>query len=112
MAAEAAAHRELFRRFGMEDAFLVGLSTTLDQYDLAVQEAARGRSAHVGARADLDAITDELMVVIEELDAMYQYRFRAEPELRAAWNSARNIAWRNPPAVAQPAKGSTIAPPI
>ena len=110
MAAEAAAHRELFQRYGMSEDFLASLTTALDQYDLAVQAAATGRSAHVGARADLKAVTDELMQVIEDFDAMYQYRYRAEPDRRAAWDSARNVAWPRPASARKPATKPSIAP--
>jgi hypothetical protein len=110
MATEAAAHRELLQRYGMADDFLVALTTALDQYELAVQAAAHGKSAHVGARADLQAVTEELMQLIDDFDAMYQYRYRAEPEQRAAWDSARNVAWPTTTAAEPPAKSPPIAP--
>jgi len=38
-------------------------------------------------------VTDEIMGLIDHLDALNQYRYRQDAERLAAWRSARNIAW-------------------
>jgi hypothetical protein len=38
----------------------------------------------------------DIMEVVRNLDALHRIRFRDDPELKAAWKSARNVAWRVP----------------
>jgi hypothetical protein len=52
-----------------------------------------GRAAHVGARAELDAVGSEIMLIVRQLDALNRFRFRQDAESLAAWKSARDIAW-------------------
>ena len=50
-----------------------------------------GRRDHVGARAELDAVSDEVLHLVELLDGLNRYRFGGGAELRAAWESARKV---------------------
>jgi hypothetical protein len=111
--ADAESNRDLFLHHGMADTLLDDLTKSLAAYDSAVNQAHDGKSAHVGARADLKSVMDEIMLVVEQLDGMNLYRFRTDPELFAAWKSARDVAWPNgkvaatvaptPPVVTPPA---------
>jgi hypothetical protein len=56
-----------------------------------VAETNEGRRGHVGARAELDAVSDEVMQLVEMLDGLNRYRFAREAELLAAWESARHV---------------------
>ncbi|HEY7683020.1 MAG TPA: hypothetical protein VH879_10290 [Gemmatimonadales bacterium] len=93
IAAEAAQHRDVFVAYGMPEGFLEDLNTTLNQYEQGMSEAHSGLGAHVGARADLESVTAEIMELVQQFDAMNRYRFLDDPELHAAWESARNIPW-------------------
>jgi hypothetical protein len=93
MMQEAGSHRDLFIRYGMPEGFLDDLAAALAAYDMAINEANAGRTAHVGATAELTAVIEEVMGLVDELDAMNQLRFQDQPELAAAWASARNIPW-------------------
>jgi len=58
----------------------------------SLSEAANaGRRDHVGARADLTAVADEIMEVVRLLDGLNRARFASTPDLLAAWDSARNV---------------------
>ncbi len=46
--------------------------------------------AHVGARAELDAIADEVVQVVRLMDGLNRFRFANEPESLATWGSASN----------------------
>jgi hypothetical protein len=48
-----------------------------------------GTSAHLGANADLAAVTREIMLIVHLLDRITQVRFRKNSVLLAAWKSAR-----------------------
>jgi hypothetical protein len=92
-AVTANAHRGLLLRYGMPDAFLDDLGRMLDRFEGALNEKHAGQAAHVGAGADLRAVTAEIMAIAQQLDALNRFRFRDDPEALGAWRSARNVAW-------------------
>jgi hypothetical protein len=59
-AATGSKHKELLTRYGMPDAFLDELDAKLDSYEKALNQQHAGRAAHVGARAELEAVTSEV----------------------------------------------------
>jgi hypothetical protein len=89
----ASAHKEVLTRYGMLEDFLTGLGASLDRFEQVLNEKQVGRAAHVGARAELDAVTSEIMLIVRQLDALNRFRFRKDAESRAAWRSARDVAW-------------------
>jgi hypothetical protein len=99
---EASAARERFIANGMTELFLTDLGEALDQYDAAVEDARQARIGHVGARADLEAVTEELMELVALLDGLNRYRFRHNAELSAAWESARNVVAQPQPKPDEP----------
>jgi len=75
-------------------------------------EANAERRAHVGARADLEVVAEEIMGIVQHLDALNKYRFRSMPEQLAGWASARNVAWApRHPRVRAGVRVATCAPP-
>ena len=93
IAREAESHRALFLEHGMSEESLEELSQMLQAYEAAVHDSNAGRRAHTGARAELKAVTRDLMRLLQQLDGIVLYRFRDRPDLMGAWESARNIAW-------------------
>jgi hypothetical protein len=93
MADTCATHRALLARYGMPDDLLTHLGVALDGFEQALQEKHAGRAAHVGARAELEAVMADIMVVVGRLDALNQYHFRNDAEALAAWKSARDVVW-------------------
>lgn len=91
--AAATASQALLEQYGMPATLLTELGSLLDQYEAAANDRHVGRMAHVGAAADLTAVTAELMELVHQLDAMNRFRFKGEPELLGAWKSASNMAW-------------------
>ncbi len=106
-AATAQAHRELLQRLGMPDTYPEDLGRQLDEYEASMNEKHSSRTSHVGATAELLAVTDEIMLIVRQLDALIRFRFRNDPEALAAFESARNVAWPTGDGVAQP---STATP--
>lgn len=88
---EATAARDRFIAHGMTELFLTDLGVALGEYDDALEDARQARIAHVGARADLEMVTEELMELVALLDGLNRYRFWNNAELSAAWASARNV---------------------
>jgi hypothetical protein len=103
-AASGSTHKELLTRYGKPDGFLEELNATLDRYEQSLNQQHAGRAAHVGARAELEAVTAEIMLIVRQLDALNRFRFRKNAESLAAWKSARDVAWPAPPAVGEAEK--------
>jgi hypothetical protein len=93
MVAEALVHQSVFVDRGMAPTLLEDLTKTLDEYEKTIEQRNAGRRAHVGARSDLNAVLSSVMARIAQLDAIYSYRYRRQPEQLAAWKSARDIPW-------------------
>ena len=97
------AEQELLVGHGLSDTLLGDLSTALDQFDASVAESNEGRRGHVGARAELKAVSDEVMLLVGMLDGLNRYRFEGNAELLAAWESARKVVGGPRSAVVAPA---------
>ena len=91
MLEQGQAQREVLAKHGLADRLLEDLAAAVDQFDASVAETNEGRRGHVGARAELDAVSDEVMQLVDMLDGLNRYRFGREAELLAAWESARHV---------------------
>lgn len=107
MVAEVEKEKALFQEYGLSDDVLGSITALLAEYEQALEAGDAGRRAHTGARVDLEEVTDEIMQVIRDLDAMQRLRYRNEPEQLGSWQSARNVPWRASAPPATPEEGST-----
>ena len=106
---EAQNEKELLARYGMVEPAPSSLGEALGLFDRAVARGVTGRRAHVGARAELEAIADEVLQQVRQLDGLIRFRFANNPEGLATWRSASNIVGPpRPPSGGAPseAKGS------
>lgn len=92
MAEEAVAQKELLVRYGLSEPLLESLLKALEEFDEAMEQAAAGRRAHVGAGAKLSALAQQVKEVVRVLDGLNRFRFANDPEKLAAWESAINLA--------------------
>jgi hypothetical protein len=90
IANEAQNEKELLVNYGLLEPVLESLNQALDHFDRAVERGTVGRRAHVGARAELRAISDEIIQVVRLMDGTNRYRFANDPESLAAWQSTSN----------------------
>jgi hypothetical protein len=91
MLEEAMAQRDLLLQHGMASTLLDDLAAAVKQYDGSVEQASAGRRAHIGAVAELAVVSSDIMESVEYFDGLHRYRFRTKADLRAEWESARNI---------------------
>jgi hypothetical protein len=108
---EANANKDLFLKHGMPSELLDIMTAQLAEFEAAIARQKNAIATQVGANAELEAVAAEIMGVLEHLDALNRLRFKNDPQLRAAWKSARNVPWVNPdpgPAVEPP---PTTTPP-
>lgn len=83
--------RERFVAKGLSRTLLDDLSVAFGEFEDATAAAHEGRRYHVGASADLTLVTGEIVKLVHKLDRLNRYRFRKDPELKAAWESARVV---------------------
>jgi hypothetical protein len=91
MAVEAEAQKELLVKYGLVEDVLADLVRMLDRFDALVSQGAAARQTHVGARAELQAVAEEVVQVVSVMDGHNRFRFMNEPELLAGWESASNV---------------------
>jgi len=85
------AEQQVLGQHGLADKLLEDLAAAVQEFDGSVAQSNEGRRGHVGARAELKAVSDELMQLVDMLDGLNRYRFGGKAELMAAWESARNV---------------------
>ena len=87
----AIGEKELFVAKGLSRTLLDDLNEAFSEFEKATVAAHEGRRYHVGATADLREVKREIVRLVDQLDGLNRYRFRSDPELRAAWRSAREV---------------------
>ena len=87
----ASAQKELLVSQGMSATLLDDLTAALGEFEQTLEATRAGRRDHVGASADLQAVTKEIAEQVRVLDGLVRYRFKGNAELIAAWSSARNV---------------------
>ena len=91
MAAEADSRKDLLVKHGLSEEVLSGLKVALDQFQTAVEQGSAGRIAHVGANAELEDATDEMVQVVKVMNGLIRIRFANQSQPLAAWESATNV---------------------
>jgi hypothetical protein len=109
MVAEAQNQKELLVKHGLADTLLDSLVKNLDKFDQAVEQATEARRAHVGASAELDVIGDEILHLVQVMDALNRFRFADSAEVLAEWASASNVIGPPHPAADKPS--TPVTPP-
>jgi hypothetical protein len=112
--AEATADRDLFLKYAMPPALLDTITAQLAEFEAALTRQRNAAADQVGASAELKAVKEEIMRMVKHLDSIHRLRFRGDPDLLAAWKSARNVAWRlaEPTPPPEPAPHPPETPPV
>ena len=63
----------------------------MKQFDLNIEQSTEARRGHVGASAELDAIGEQIVHLVNVMDGLNRDRFADTPEALAEWTSARNV---------------------
>jgi hypothetical protein len=91
MVEEARQQKELLVQHGLVEDILETLGQSLDEYDQVVERGAEGRRVHIGAAAQLEAISDEVVQIVKGLDGYNRFRFATDANLLSGWEAASNI---------------------
>lgn len=89
--AAAESQRELLVTAGMAPVLLEDLGRMVTDFETVSEAARTARRDHIGARADLEVITTELVEQVKVLDGLTRYRFGNDPEVMAEWKAARQV---------------------
>jgi hypothetical protein len=90
MVSEAQKEKELLMKYGLVEPALDAIAGLAAQFDQEVDRGINGRRAHVGARGELNAIGDEIIQQVRQLDGLARFKFAEDAEARAAWRSSSN----------------------
>ena len=93
IAAEAESRKDLLLKHGLSEEVLNGLELTLEQFQTAVEQGAAGRLAHVGATAELEVVSEQVVQIVKVMNGLIRIRFGNQPETMAAWESASSVVW-------------------
>jgi hypothetical protein len=88
---EAQQRKELLVKYGLVEQVLDSLVESLDQFDRAMGQGAEGRRIHIAASVELDVVADEVVEIVQVIDGLNRFRFANDPDVFAAWRSARNV---------------------
>jgi hypothetical protein len=91
MVEEAERQKELLIKHGLVEDVLVNARKALDELNQLFEQSAEARRVHIGASAELQAVTDEIVQLVKILGGFNTFRFRDQPELLAAWTAASNV---------------------
>jgi hypothetical protein len=91
MLEEATAQKAVLVSRGMSEKLLEDLGAALTAFEQTLEASRTGRREHVGASADLQAVTAQITEQVRLLDGLVRYQFGDNPELMGAWASARNV---------------------
>jgi hypothetical protein len=91
MAAEAETHREVLIRHGLAASVLDEFVQRLDQFDAAVALGHTGRTAHMGATAELNAVAAGIVRAVRVMDGRNRQRFQDDRQLLGAWVGASTV---------------------
>ena len=91
MLGRATEHKDALLNHGMSPALVDVLADAVSEFEQTLENSREGRRGHVGASADLKAVAKEITAQIRVLDGLVRFRFGDQPELMAAWVSARNV---------------------
>ena len=91
MLAEAQGNKELLVKYGLAETLLDGMVRNVKQFDQTIEQGTEARRAHVGASAELDAIGEQIIHLVNVMDGFNRDRFAEVPEILAEWASASNV---------------------
>jgi hypothetical protein len=82
---------DAFVAHGLPSTVVADLRAKVDAFERARSTQATARESHVGARAGIDATMGSAFALLQRLDAIVENRIGGDPDLLAAWRSARHV---------------------
>lgn len=83
--------KELLVQHGLAETLLDDLVKNMGKFDRAVEQGGDARRIHVSASAELDAIGDEIVQLVQVMGTLNRSRFAGAVEVLAEWESVSNV---------------------
>jgi hypothetical protein len=99
---QARANLDLLMKHGLSASLVDDLDAAVKEFDASIQETDDGKQSHVAARAEMRALTEEIMRIVGILDGFNRNRFHHDPELIVAWESAKHVVTGPQPKESEP----------
>jgi hypothetical protein len=96
------AEKEVLVKHGLSDKLLDDLATAVAEYEGSITVTNTSREDHIGARAELQQVSDEVVQLVQMMDGINRYRFRGDPHLLVAWEAARHVVTGPQPKIEAP----------
>lgn len=94
MVATAREHLEAFGKYGVSAGTLDRILAMVDQFETIDREAEDQKQVHVAARAELIRLAATITKLVDLMDPVIGERGQSDPDLLAAWASARRLGGR------------------
>jgi hypothetical protein len=78
-------------KYGLVQSVLDELGQLLDQFDAAATQVNDGRTAHIGATAELHAVAQAIVRTVRAMDGRNRQRFANDAQLLGSWLSASMV---------------------
>jgi hypothetical protein len=105
---EGRTNQEVLVKCGLSATLLDELENGIKEFDASLADSDGSKQTHVAARAEMKTLTDEIMRLVGILDGFNRYRFHHDPELIAAWESARHVVTGPQPKEHEPAPANPV----
>ena len=105
------AEKEVLVKHGLSDKLLDDLATAVAEYEGSITATNTSREDHIGARAELQQVSDEVVQLVQMMDGINRYRFRGDPHLLVAWEAARHVVSGPQARSETPADSAAPSPP-
>jgi hypothetical protein len=106
MQVEAQTRRQELVKHGLVEPLLDDLGRQLDELDAVMERGQEARRVHVGATAQLEVVSGEVVRLVKALGGLNRYRFVNDPDLLAQWESASNVVAGRRAAGEKPVEGA------
>jgi hypothetical protein len=107
MAEAAETHRDVLVKYGLAVPVLEEFKQMLERFDAAVALGKNGRTAHVAATRELEALASQIVKTVRVMDVRNRQRFQGNQELLGSWISATKILGAPRPAPVGEGEGTT-----
>lgn len=84
-------HKAVLAKHGLSAPVLEEFGRMLEQYDAAVTQGNDGRTAHLGATRELEAVAQQIVRTVRVLDRPNRQRFAQDAQLLGAWLGASRV---------------------
>ena len=95
MLEKAESQRDLLISRGMSETLLEALSKALGEFEASLEVSIASRLDHIGAGAELQAVSSRMLDQVRVLDGLVRFRFGSNADVLREWASSRNVVGRS-----------------